>query len=86
MLDESLTVQMPVGQVRFAPVGSTAVRDFELETQPLVGLQGTSTNWAASVGRPDDRHQSRSDYGTGPHGALLTLERDKVAAHQLVRG
>ena len=28
-----------------------------------------------------------SDYGTGVlNGALITLERDKVAAHQLVRG
>ena len=88
VLDESLTVQMSVGQVRFAPVGSTAVRDFELETQPLVGLHGHihELGGIRRIGRTIAINPG-SDYGTGVlNGALLTLERDKVAAHQLVRG
>ena len=40
VLDENLTVQTSPGQVKFAPVGSTAVRDALLEVQPLLGLHG----------------------------------------------
>ena len=40
VLDADLRVVQVMGQVKFAPVGSTAVRDFVLETQPLLGLHG----------------------------------------------
>ena len=88
VLDESLTIQTAVGQVKFAPVGSTAVRDFELAAQPMVGLHGHihESGGIRRLGRTIAINPG-SDYGTGVlNGALVTLERDKVAAHQLVRG
>ena len=88
VLDANLVVQTAVGQVKFAPVGSTAVRDFELEVQPLLGLHGHihESGGIRRIGRTIAINPG-SDYGTGVlNGALLTLERGKVAAHQLVRG
>jgi Icc-related predicted phosphoesterase len=40
VIDESLTVQASLGQVRFAPAGSTAVRAAIEATQPLLSLHG----------------------------------------------
>jgi Icc-related predicted phosphoesterase len=88
VLDADLTVQASLGQVRFAPAGSSAVRDLELEVQPLLGLHGHIHESAGirRLGRTIAINPG-SDYGTGTlNGALVTLERDKVATHQLVRG
>jgi len=88
MLDENLTIQASVGQVKFAPVGSTAVRDALLEVQPLLGLHGHihESGGIRRMGRSIVINPG-SDYGTGVlNGAIMTLERDKVATHQLVRG
>ncbi len=88
VLDDSLTVQQSLGQVRFAPVGSTAVRDLELEIQPLLGLHGHIHESAGirRLGRTIAMNPG-SDYGTGAlNGALVTLEADRVVSHQLVRG
>ena len=88
VLDESLTVQQSLGQVRFAPAGSTAVRDVIEATQPLLSLHGHIHESAAirRIGRTIAINPG-SDYATGAlNGALVTLERDKVATHQLVRG
>jgi Icc-related predicted phosphoesterase len=88
MIDANLTVQASVGQVKFAPVGSTAVRDALLEVQPLLGLHGHihESGGIRRLGRTIAINPG-SDYGTGVlNGAIMTLERDKVAAHQLVRG
>jgi uncharacterized protein len=88
LLDENLTVQTAVGQVKFAPAGSTAVRDALLENQPLLGLHGHihESGGIRRLGRTIAVNPG-SDYGTGVlNGALITLERGKVAAHQLVRG
>ena len=88
VLDEELTVQQSLGQVRFAPAGSTAVRAILEETQPLLGLHGHIHESAGirRLGRTIAINPG-SDYATGAlNGALVTLERDKVAAHQLVRG
>jgi uncharacterized protein len=88
VLDAQLTVQTAVGQVKFAPVGSTAVRDALLRIQPLLGLHGHihESGGMRRLGRTIAINPG-SDYGTGVlNGALITLERDKVAAHQLVRG
>ncbi len=88
VLDANLTVQTSVGQVRFAPVGSTAVRDALLTIQPLLGLHGHihESGGIRRLGRTIAINPG-SDYGTGVlNGAIMTLERDKVAAHQLVRG
>jgi Icc-related predicted phosphoesterase len=88
VLDSDLRVVQVMGQVKFAPVGSTAVRDFLFETQPLLGLHGHIHESAGirRLGRTIAINPG-SDYATGSlHGALVTLEDDRVAAHQLVRG
>ena len=56
--------------------------------QPLLGLHG-HIHEATGVRRSGRTLAVNpgSDYSTGAlNGALITLERDKVAAHQLVRG
>ena len=88
VLDADLRVQSVLGQVKFAPVGSTAVRDFLADVQPLVGLHGHihEASGTRRIGRTLAINPG-SDYSTGAlNGALITLERDKVVAHQLVRG
>jgi Icc-related predicted phosphoesterase len=88
VLDENLRVQQVLGQVKMAPAGSTAVRDFLLETQPLLGLHGHihEATGIRRLGRTIAINPG-SDYSTGAlNGCLVTLEREKVAAHQLVRG
>ena len=58
------------------------------DVQPLLGLHGHIHESAGirRLGRTMAINPG-SDYGTGAlNGALITLERDKVAAHQLVRG
>jgi Icc-related predicted phosphoesterase len=88
VLDADLRVVQVMGQVKFAPVGSTAVRDFLLETQPLLGLHGHIHESAGirRLGRTIAINPG-SDYATGAlHGALVTLKDGRVAAHQLVRG
>src|SRR5512135_712385 len=88
VLDADLRVQQVLGQVKFAPAGSSAVRDFLAERQPLLGLHGHIHEAAGirRIGRTIAINPG-SDYSTGAlNGALITLERDKVAAHQLVRG
>jgi Icc-related predicted phosphoesterase len=88
VLDASLTVQQSLGQVRFAPAGSTAVREAIEKVQPMLGLHGHIHESAAikRLGRTIAINPG-SDYSTGAlNGALVTLERDRVATHQLVRG
>ena len=88
VLDANLRVVQVLGQVKFAPVGSSAVRAVLEESQPLLGLHGHIHESAGirRVGRTIAINPG-SDYSTGAlNGSLITLERDKVAAHQLVRG
>jgi uncharacterized protein len=88
VLDEQLRVQTAVGQVRFAPVGSPAVRELIQQVQPLLGLHGHIHESAGfrRLGRTLALNPG-SDYGTGAlHGALVALDRDRVRAHQFVRG
>jgi uncharacterized protein len=88
VLDAELRVQQSAGQVRFAPVGSTAVRAVLSDVQPLLGLHGHIHESAGirRLGRTIVINPG-SDYSTGAlDGALLTLEPDRVKAHQLVRG
>jgi Icc-related predicted phosphoesterase len=88
VLDADLRVVQVMGQVKFAPVGSTAVRDFLFATQPLLGLHGHIHESAGirRIGRTIAINPG-SDYATGSlQGALVTLEDGRVAAHQLVRG
>ena len=88
VLDADMRVVQVLGQVKFAPAGSSAVRDFLADRQPLLGLHGHIHEAAGirRLGRTIAINPG-SDYSTGAlNGALVTLERDKVAAHQLVRG
>lgn len=88
VLDADLRVQQALGQVKLAPVGSTAVRAFLERVQPLVGLHGHihEATGFRRLGRTIAINPG-SDYGTGTLlGALVTLDRGKVSAHQLVRG
>jgi uncharacterized protein len=87
-LDANLQVQAVLGQVQYAAVGSTSVREIELRRQPLLGLHGHihESSGIRRLGRTMIINPG-SDYSTGAlNGALVTLERDKVTAHQMVRG
>jgi Icc-related predicted phosphoesterase len=87
-LDADLAVQQSLGQVRFAPAGSTAVRGALETVQPVLGLHGHIHESAGirRIGRTIAINPG-SDYSTGAlNGTLVTLERDKVATYQLVRG
>ena len=88
MLDENLRVVQVLGQVKFAAVGSSAVRDVLTEFQPLLGLHGHihESSGMRRIGRTLAINPG-SDYAMGAlNGALITLEADRVVAHQLVRG
>jgi uncharacterized protein len=88
-LDEELRVKAVLGQVQYASVGSTAVRDIEEERQPLAGLHG-HIHESSGIRRLGKRKSvilnPGSDYSTGAlNGALISLRKDRVDA-QLVRG
>jgi uncharacterized protein len=88
-LDDNLRVQAVLGQVQMAAVGSTAVREIELDRQPLVGLHG-HIHEASGIRRLGKRRtlivNPGSDYSTGAlNGALVSLSKDRADA-QLVRG
>ena len=88
VLDDRLQVQAALGQVKFGPVGSPAIRDSIAELQPVLSLHGHihESTGIRRLGRTIAINPG-SDYSTGAlNGALIVLERDKVAAHQLVRG
>ena len=88
-LDDNLTVQMVLGQVRYEAVGSTAVREILFERQPLVGLHG-HIHESSGIRRLGRRRgvilNPGSDYPVGAlNGALVRLSKDRADA-QLVRG
>jgi Icc-related predicted phosphoesterase len=88
MLDEQLTVRQQAGQVKLGPVGSTAVLAAIERYQPLASLHGHVHESAGfrRIGRTMAVNPG-SDYGTGAlNGALVTLSKDKLKSHQLVRG
>jgi Icc-related predicted phosphoesterase len=88
LLDAALKVQASLGQVKFAPAGSTAVRHAIETVQPMLGLHGHIHESAGirRIGRTIVINPG-SDYTTGAlNGALVTLDGDRVATHQLVRG
>jgi Icc-related predicted phosphoesterase len=87
-LDASLKVQTSLGQTRFKPVGSTAVRAAIERYQPLVGLHGHVHEAHASrkIGRTLCINPG-SDFGDGVlHGALVTLHKGKLKGYQMVSG
>lgn len=88
VLDSDLTVQASTGQVKMAPAGSTAVREVLEQVQPMLGLHGHIHEAAGfrMLGRTLVVNPG-SDYGTGAlNGVLVTLEPDRIKAHQFVRG
>jgi Icc-related predicted phosphoesterase len=88
VLDSDLRVQTAVGQVKMAAVGSTAVKETIERFQPLASLHGHVHESAGfrRIGRTIALNPG-SDYGTGAlNGVLITLEKQKVKAHQFVRG
>lgn len=88
VLDSSLTVKASGGQAKMAPAGSTAVRGLIEDLQPLLGLHGHihEASGFRSIGRTLVVNPG-SDYSTGTlNGVLVTLEPDRVKAHQFVRG
>jgi Icc-related predicted phosphoesterase len=88
ILDSALQVQQSAGQVKMAPVGSTAVREVIERVQPMLGLHGHihEASGFRRLGRTLCINPG-SDYGIGVlNGVLVTLEPDKVKAHQFVRG
>ena len=79
VLDADLTVQQSLGQVKFAPVGSTAVRDLLLERRSRCsGCTATSTSRPAirRIGRTIAINPG-SDYATG---ALNGAPRSRSSA------
>ncbi len=87
-LDASLKVQTSMGQTRFKPVGSTAVRAAIERYQPLLGLHGHVHEAHASckIGRTVCINPG-SDYSEGVlHGVLVTLDKGKLKGYQMVSG
>lgn len=87
-LDAELRVQHTGGQPNMASVGSTAVRDFVRERQPLLSLHGHVHESRGSVllGRTLCLNPG-SEYTEGIlAGALVTIVDGEIASHQFVSG
>jgi Icc-related predicted phosphoesterase len=87
-LDASLKVQSSMGQTRFKPVGSTAVRAAIERYQPLLGLHGHvhEAHATCRIGRTLCINPG-SDYGEGVlHGALVTVQKGQLKGYQMVSG
>lgn len=85
---DDLTVVTEGGQVVMTPVGSIAVRRVIEAFQPVLALHGHihESRGAVRIGRTLCINPG-SAYGEGVlHGALITLEGDRIRAHQLVSG
>jgi Icc-related predicted phosphoesterase len=71
-----------------APVGSTAVRDFLKEQQPMLSLHGHihESPGAVRIGRTHSINPG-SEYAEGMlRGVLVTIEPGRVVGHQFVTG
>lgn len=87
-LDENLQMKMDAGGVRMAPVGSTAVRSFIEEVQPLIGLHGHvhESRGVARIGRTLCVNPG-SEYTDGVlSGSIIELGPTEVISHQFVAG
>lgn len=87
-LDENLQMKMDAGGVRMAPVGSTAVRSFIEEVQPLLGLHGHvhESRGVTMIGRTTCINPG-SEYTDGVlSGSILELGLTEVISHQFVAG
>jgi Icc-related predicted phosphoesterase len=87
-LDERLGMKLTGTGVVMAPVGSTAVREFIEEAQPLLGLHGHvhEGGGAIEIGRTLCLNPG-SAYTEGVlAGAIVELGKDRVISHQFVSG
>jgi Icc-related predicted phosphoesterase len=87
-IDDDLRVQGDAAGVATAPVGSTAVRSFMMDNQPLLGLHGHvhEGRGIARLGRTLCINPG-SEYGEGiMTGALIELGAGEVISHQFVSG
>ncbi|GAC1445721.1 MAG: metallophosphoesterase [Chloroflexota bacterium] len=87
-LTEDLAVVRKGGEPQIIPVGSTAVRSFIEEYQPVVSLHGHihESRGVAKIGNTVCINPG-SMYAEGViHGALVTVEGAKVKQQQLVSG
>jgi Icc-related predicted phosphoesterase len=87
-IDQEFRVQSEAGSPRLIPVGSTAVRDFIEEHQPLLGLHGHVHDSQASrmIGRTLCLNPGSSYDDGSLVGALVTVSDQKVESHQFVWG
>ena len=87
-LDEEFGMKVGAAGVEMAPVGSTAVREFIEEVQPLLGLHGHvhESGGATDIGRTLCLNPG-SAYTTGVlMGAIVELGDGVVNTHQFVNG
>ena len=87
-IDGEFRVKLEAGGVKFAPVGSTAVRDFVERRQPLLALHGHvhESKAAQYLGRTLCINPG-SEYTEGTLvGAIVTLGDAGVLSHQFVTG
>lgn len=87
-IDGEFRLQSDAGGVRMMSVGSTAVRRFVEEQQPLLGLHGHvhESRGEEMIGRTLCINPG-SEYAEGVLcGSLVTIVDDKVTAHQFVAG
>ena len=87
-MNPDLTMRYVGGQPHPIPVGSTAVRQIIEEVQPLLALHGHihESRGEVRIGRTLAVNTG-SEYNSGHiHGAVVTLEPDRVLRHQFVVG
>jgi Icc-related predicted phosphoesterase len=88
MLSDDLSMTLTADGVAMGPVGSTAVRDFVEETQPLLALHGHvhEGRGTVTVGRTLCINPG-SEYTEGVLSAsLIELGDGRVVSHQFVSG
>jgi Icc-related predicted phosphoesterase len=87
-LNERLEMKLDAGGVQMAPVGSTAVREFIEQTQPLLGLHGHvhEGRGAINIGRTLCLNPG-SSYTEGIlSAAIVEIGEGEVLSHQFVSG
>jgi Icc-related predicted phosphoesterase len=87
-MNPDLTMRYVGGQPHPIPVGSKAVRQIIEEVQPLLALHGHihESRGEVRIGRTLAVNTG-SEYNSGHiHGAVVTLEPDRVLRHQFVVG
>jgi uncharacterized protein len=87
-IDADFRVQMEAGAVRFASVGSVAVREFIEEHQPLLGLHGHvhESRGEDQLGRTLVLNPG-SEYTIGVlAGVIVNLGDGRVLSHQFITG